>query len=402
MQESIRKETRRYQKQGRKVEYGKVWIDGVEHRWSAHAKSTVQPYVKRYLTSKFKINYLQTNERRKIQENPENWEDAESIYDFTAKSLKGETVPLKNYKGNVCLIVNVASRCGYTKKNYAELVELHEKYADDKGLRILAFPCNQFGKQEPGDADKICNFVEARNVKFDMFEKVNVNGDDAHPLWKYLKSKLKGDKGVAIKWNFTKFIIDSDGQPVERFASNKSPLQLVEHLEKYCYSVQREKCHCTEWHRAIPKTTKTPSRFYEFTANNIKGEPVSMDQYKGHVSIIVNVASQCGYTQNHYEELNELYEKYGEEKVKNGGSEEICSFVSKRNVKFDLFEKIDVNGSNTHPLWKYLKYKQGGTLGDFIKWNFTKFVVDKDGQPVGRYGPNTSPKAMVPNLEKYW
>ncbi|KAK4872732.1 hypothetical protein RN001_014761 [Aquatica leii] len=167
------------------------------------------------------------------EENPENWEEAESIYEFSAKSLKGETVPLKNYKGNVCLIVNVASKCGYTKKNYAELVELHEKYADSKGLRILAFPCNQFGKQEPGDADKICSFVETKNVKFDMFEKINVNGPTAHPLWKYLKSKLKGDRGVAIKWNFTKFIIDSNGQPVERFASNKSPLQLVEQLEKY-------------------------------------------------------------------------------------------------------------------------------------------------------------------------
>lgn len=166
-------------------------------------------------------------------ENPENWEEAKSVYEFSAKDLKGETVPLSKYQGNVCLIVNVASRCGYTKKNYAELVELHEKYADSKGLRILAFPCNQFGGQEPGDSEKICSFIEGKNVKFDVFEKINVNGDKAHPLWNYLKMKLKGDRGAAIKWNFTKFIIDENGQPVERFASSKSPKDLVNVLEKY-------------------------------------------------------------------------------------------------------------------------------------------------------------------------
>lgn len=162
-----------------------------------------------------------------------NWEEAESIYEFTANNLKGEKVPLKSYKGHVCLIVNVASRCGYTKKNYAELVELHEKYAESKGLRILAFPCNQFGKQEPGDSAKICSFIESKNVEFDVFEKINVNGDDAHPLFKYLKSKIKGDRGAAIKWNFVKFIIDKNGEPVERFASSKSPNDLISILEKY-------------------------------------------------------------------------------------------------------------------------------------------------------------------------
>ncbi|KAB0792840.1 hypothetical protein PPYR_14799 [Photinus pyralis] len=167
------------------------------------------------------------------EESLNSWEEAESIYEFTVNNLKGEEVPLNNYKGHVCLIVNVASKCGYTKKNYEELVELHQKYADSNGLRILAFPCNQFGKQEPGDSEKICSFIEARNVKFDVFEKINVNGSDAHPLWKYLKLKLKGVRGNAIKWNFTKFIVDSNGQPVERFASSKNPKSLVSNLEKY-------------------------------------------------------------------------------------------------------------------------------------------------------------------------
>ncbi|KAF2895786.1 hypothetical protein ILUMI_10388 [Ignelater luminosus] len=165
-----------------------------------------------------------------------------------------------------------------------------------------------------------------------------------------------------------------------------------------------------------PTNFKDAKPIYEFSAKDINGEEVSLEKYKGHVAIIVNVASQCGYTQNHYQELNELYEKYADEKglkilgfpcnqfagQEPGDAATICSFVSKKNVKFDIFDKIDVNGSNTHPLWKYLKYKQGGTLGDFIKWNFTKFVIDKDGQPVARYGPSTSPNQLVPTLEKYW
>lgn len=166
-------------------------------------------------------------------ENPENWKDATSIYEFSAKSIDGEVVSLNKYKGHVCVIVNVASRCGHTKSNYEQFVELHDKYAEEKGLRILAFPCNQFGKQEPGDSAAICKFAEKRNVKFDVFEKINVNGPTAHPLWNYLKEKIAGPKGKAIKWNFTKFIINQDGEPVERFTPATKPLTLVKTLEKY-------------------------------------------------------------------------------------------------------------------------------------------------------------------------
>lgn len=168
-----------------------------------------------------------------MTENLENWKEASSIYEFSAKDINGEDLSLEKYKGHVCIIVNVASRCGHTKSNYEQFVELYEKYADSKGLRILAFPCNQFGGQEPGDSEKICSFVKAKGVKFDMFEKINVNGPKAHPLWNYLKEKIPGPHGKPIKWNFTKFIIDEDGQPVERFASSKKPLALVETLEKY-------------------------------------------------------------------------------------------------------------------------------------------------------------------------
>ncbi|CAH1737528.1 uncharacterized protein LOC114123314 isoform X1 [Aphis gossypii] len=162
----------------------------------------------------------------------EDWKNAKSVYDFTVKDIKGEDVSLEKYKGFVLIIVNVASKCGYTSKHYKELVELDEKY-HDKGLRILGFPCNQFGGQEPGDAESICSFTAKKNVKFDIFDKVDVNGNDAHPLWKYLKSKQGGLLIDSIKWNFTKFIVDKDGQPVERHAANVSPLGLEKSLEKY-------------------------------------------------------------------------------------------------------------------------------------------------------------------------
>lgn len=169
----------------------------------------------------------------KMASNPENWKEAKSIYEFTANDIHGNPVSLEKYKGHVCIIVNVASQCGYTKNNYKELVELYDEYSESKGLRILAFPCNQFGGQEPGDAAEICSFVATKNVKFDMFAKINVNGNDAHPLWKYLKHKQGGTLGDFIKWNFTKFIIDKNGQPVERHGPSTNPKDLVKSLEKY-------------------------------------------------------------------------------------------------------------------------------------------------------------------------
>lgn len=120
-----------------------------------------------------------------------------------------------------------------TNKNYQQLQELHEKYAESKGLRILAFPCNQFGNQEPGTEAEIKEFAKKFNVQFDMFSKVNVNGDQAHPLWKYLKHKQSGFLMDAIKWNFSKFLIDKDGQPVKRYAPTTDPLAIEPDLLKY-------------------------------------------------------------------------------------------------------------------------------------------------------------------------
>lgn len=165
--------------------------------------------------------------------NEEVWKNAKSIYEFSVNDINGQPVSLEKYKGHVCIIVNVASQCGLTKNNYKELVELYDEYAESKGLRILAFPCNQFGNQEPGDAGAICSFIATKNVKFDTFEKINVNGNDAHPLWKYLKHKKGGMLGSFIKWNFTKFIVDKNGQVVERHGPNTNPKDLVKSLEKY-------------------------------------------------------------------------------------------------------------------------------------------------------------------------
>jgi len=163
----------------------------------------------------------------------EDYKTAKSVYDFVANNIKGEPVPLEKYKGHVLLIVNVASKCGLTATNYKELNELYDEYAESKGLRILAFPCNQFNGQEPGGPEEICSFADRQKVKFDLFEKINVNGETTHPLWKYLKQEKGGTLGSFIKWNFTKFIVDKEGKVVERHGPNVDPSKLAENLQKY-------------------------------------------------------------------------------------------------------------------------------------------------------------------------
>ena len=154
------------------------------------------------------------------------WDTATSIYQFHVKDLSGQDVSLEKYRGHVLLIVNVASQCGLTDTNYKQLVTLHEKYADSKGLRILAFPSNQFAGQEPGTSAEIAEFVKQYNVKFDMFEKIDVNGEGAHPLYKWLKTRGVGFLTNDIKWNFTKFIINKEGQVVERIGPMIEPLAI--------------------------------------------------------------------------------------------------------------------------------------------------------------------------------
>lgn len=162
------------------------------------------------------------------------WKSATSIFDFTVKDIHGKDVPLKNYEGFVSVIVNVASKWGLTDKNYTELEQLYEKYSQ-QGLRILAFPCNQFNNQEPGTNEEIEKFArEKYNAKFDLFSKIEVNGDNAIPLYKFLK-KHKNTTGTltnAIKWNFTKFLVDKQGIPKKRFAPQAGPLSMQDDIKK--------------------------------------------------------------------------------------------------------------------------------------------------------------------------
>jgi len=150
------------------------------------------------------------------------------IYDFKAKTLQGKDVPLSDFQGKVVLVVNTASKCGFTPQ-YEGLEKLYEAHKD-QGLVILGFPCNQFGAQEPGSASEIGQFCQANyGVSFPMFEKIDVNGDAAHPLFRYLKHEKPGVLGTErIKWNFTKFLIGRDGKPVSRYA----PITKPEDLEK--------------------------------------------------------------------------------------------------------------------------------------------------------------------------
>ncbi|CAH9109164.1 unnamed protein product [Cuscuta europaea] len=156
----------------------------------------------------------------------------QSVYDFTVKNAKGEDVKLSAYKGKVLLIVNVASQCGLTNSNYSELKTLYELYKD-KGLEILAFPCNQFLGQEPGTDEAILEMACTRfKAEFPIFRKVDVNGKDAAPLYEFLKASKGGFLCKDIKWNFSKFLVDKEGKVVDRYAPTTSPLSMKKDIEK--------------------------------------------------------------------------------------------------------------------------------------------------------------------------
>uniref|UniRef100_A0A2N9J2P8 Glutathione peroxidase n=1 Tax=Fagus sylvatica TaxID=28930 RepID=A0A2N9J2P8_FAGSY len=155
-----------------------------------------------------------------------------SVHDFTVKDARGNDVNLSKYKGKALLIVNVASQCGLTNSNYTELNQVYEKYKD-QGLEILAFPCNQFGAQEPGNNEQILEFACTRfKAEYPIFDKVDVNGDNATPLYKFLKSSKGSIFGDKIKWNFSKFLVDKDGKVVDRYAPTTSPLSIEKDVKK--------------------------------------------------------------------------------------------------------------------------------------------------------------------------
>ena len=153
-----------------------------------------------------------------------------NFYDLKATSLQGKELTMDRYRGKVVLVVNTASKCGFTPQ-YEGLQRLHETYKD-QGLVVLGFPCNQFGKQEPGTSDDIGEFCRINyGVTFQMFEKIDVNGNDTHPVYVYLKDELPGKMGKKIKWNFTKFLIDAEGKPYKRYSSSTKPQKLVPDIE---------------------------------------------------------------------------------------------------------------------------------------------------------------------------
>jgi glutathione peroxidase len=154
-----------------------------------------------------------------------------SVYDFDAVTLDGRAASLADWRGHALLIVNTASKCGFTPQ-YAGLEQLHRTYKD-RGFSVIGFPCNQFGAQEPGSADEIANFCSLTyDVSFPLMSKVDVNGPGAHPLYAYLKKARKGVFGSqAIKWNFTKFLIDRKGEPVRRFAPLEAPESISAAIE---------------------------------------------------------------------------------------------------------------------------------------------------------------------------
>lgn len=153
------------------------------------------------------------------------------FYKFKAKSLQGKDVSMEDYIGKTILVVNTASQCGLTPQ-YEGLEKLYQKYKN-KGFVVLGFPCNQFGQQEPGDEKSISEGCLVNyGVTFPMFSKVEVNGENAHPIFNYLKSELRGLFGSRIKWNFTKFLVDKEGRPIKRFAPTTKPERIDKYLDK--------------------------------------------------------------------------------------------------------------------------------------------------------------------------
>ncbi len=157
---------------------------------------------------------------------------SKTLHDFNAKTINGKEISLSEYKGKLILVVNTASKCGFTPQ-YKGLEELYKKLQDQ--LVVLGFPCNQFGKQEPGNANDISSFCEINyGVSFPIFSKIDVNGENADPIFKYLKKAAPGFLGTeSIKWNFTKFLVDKNGNVIKRYSTMTKPEEIEEDLKKY-------------------------------------------------------------------------------------------------------------------------------------------------------------------------
>jgi glutathione peroxidase len=158
-------------------------------------------------------------------------ETTQSVYDFTVNTIMGLPKSMADYRGKVLLIVNTASKCGFTPQ-FGGLEELYKQYKD-RGLVVLGFPCNQFAEQDPGSNEEILSYCQMNyGVSFPMFDKIDVNGKEAHPLFEYIKKEAPGALGLtAVKWNFTKFLVDQEGKVVKRFAPNSDPAGIAPDIE---------------------------------------------------------------------------------------------------------------------------------------------------------------------------
>eukprot|EP00842_Homolaphlyctis_polyrhiza_P004530 jgi/Hompol1/5078/HPOL_001300-RA len=280
---------------------------------------------------------------------------ATPIYDFEVKDVRGKLIDMERYKNKVVLIVNTATKCGFTPQLHG-LEALYKKHKD-AGFEVIGFPCNQFMGQEPnvGEAlEQVCK--RDYGVTFQITERIDVNGEHAHPLYAYLKKEAPGLMGLeAIKWNFEKFLVNRNGK-----------------------------------------------------VKDVRGKLIDMERYKNKVVLIVNTATKCGLTPQLHG-LEALYKKHkdagfevigfpcnqfmGQEPNVGEALEQVCQ----RNfgVTFQITERIDVNGENAHPLYAYIKKEAPGILGfEAIKWNFEKFLVNRHGKIVKRFSPQTTPEAI--------
>jgi len=177
-----------------------------------------------FVSTEAELNKSFTENNKNQNKEDKDMATANSIYDFKYIDIDGQEQSMEKYRGHVLIIVNVASKCGFTCVNYEQLTELFDKYSENEGLRILAFPCNQFNGQEPLSEKEIKEFAAEYKVRYDMASKINVNGDNTHPLWGFIKYKQRGVLGTTlVKWNFTKFLVDKQGNVIKRYAPTSNP-----------------------------------------------------------------------------------------------------------------------------------------------------------------------------------
>ncbi|KAF8565409.1 hypothetical protein P879_08795 [Paragonimus westermani] len=261
----------------------------------------------------------------------------------------------------VCLIVNVASNCALVDVMYQQLQALYDQYAAN-GLRILAFPCNQFFNMEPGTDEEIKRHVTAKyNVTFDLFHKIDVNGNETIPLYRYLKEKQPGYlPNGQIEYNFVKFLVGRDGIPRERHPPTTPPVP-----------------------NRDADSIASKTSIYDFNATDIDGNLVNLSKYR-----------LLG--QHNRSSLIDIILK------EPGTDEEIKQHVTdKYNITFHLFHKIDVNGDHTIPLYRYLKKKLPGYQPNgAIEYNYVKFLIDRKGIPRERFPSSTPPMKMEKSIQR--